>query len=484
MNKRTLPFLGFLLLALVTVSFLLNRGLAQGVIRNTDVHLATDSATHLQGETVRFAGTLDFRTDEEVFFHQVALVVDGPGTEDLDVALPLLQGEGFDLTGISGVTGILEVVPIGFTDLVPPGGTLPEGTLPAGTLPGGTLPPITCQDGTLPSGTLPGDTLPGTLPGGTLPGGALPGGTLPGTSLPGSGQFRGIGDTGAITYAIDWTPSAVGSYQAQLAVIAVGPQGCAISRSGQVHFLVGLLPPRLADCSKSHGFWKHQFKGRGKQQIDDDTLRALLSLIRSESGIFDEAFALSTLADANAILNFNKRKGHGNSGKGHKNNGGTGSKDATASTGERKKKKKNTNGGGDTAGDSGTGSPDVTISAKFRDKALAQTLAAWLNFAAGAIERNEMVDTDGNGVADLPFGDLIAEVESILSDPNASKADLEHAKDLAEAVNEHYKNNPACDTQPGTGTGTGIDTATGMGTGTGTGTGTNSKNKDKRKGKK
>ena len=66
-----------------------------------------------------------------------------------------------------------------------------------------------------------------------------------------------------------------------------------------------------------------------------------------------------------------------------------------------------------------------------------------MNFANGAIDRNEMVDTNRDGVLDTTFGDLMAEVEAILVDPDATKSDLNRAKHLAEAVNRHDRDNPA-----------------------------------------
>ena len=72
-----------------------------------------------------------------------------------------------------------------------------------------------------------------------------------------------------------------------------------------------------------------------------------------------------------------------------------------------------------------------------------------------------MVDTDGDGITDTTFGDIIAEVELILGSPDPSDGDLERAKDLAEAVNLHDQNNPDCVTGTGTGTGTGSSTGTG-----------------------
>ncbi len=84
------------------------------------------------------------------------------------------------------------------------------------------------------------------------------------------------------------------------------------------------------DCTEGLGFWKKQFKGKGKQHIDDDTLESFLGIIRRESGIFDEAFALAGIADASRILN-NKdgNRGRGNRGNGHGQGSGTGSRDAT-----------------------------------------------------------------------------------------------------------------------------------------------------------
>jgi 3-oxoacyl-[acyl-carrier-protein] synthase II len=57
----------------------------------------------------------------------------------------------------------------------------------------------------------------------------------------------------------------------------------------------------------------------------------------------------------------------------------------------------------------------------------------------------EQIDTDGDRIGDTTFSQLIAEVESILNDENATKADLERAKDLAESVNVHDEGNSECD---------------------------------------
>ena len=56
-----------------------------------------------------------------------------------------------------------------------------------------------------------------------------------------------------------------------------------------------------------------------------------------------------------------------------------------------------------------------------------------------------------DGTLDTAFGDAIAEIESILVNENSTKGELERAKDLAESVNQHDKDNPDCDTGSGSG---------------------------------
>ena len=73
MNGRSLVYSGVLLLALITASVLLSRGLVQGVLENTDIDLTVS----VQGQVVNATGTIAFAEAEEVFIHQVALIADG-----------------------------------------------------------------------------------------------------------------------------------------------------------------------------------------------------------------------------------------------------------------------------------------------------------------------------------------------------------------------------------------------------------------------
>ena len=223
--------------------------------------------------------------------------------------------------------------------------------------------------------------------------------------------------------------------------------------------VVGQVAIGDCECARGKGFWKHAFGGRGNRPFDRSTLEGFLATIRSESAIFDEVFALSGIADASRILNPDRHRGNGNRGNG---NGGNNTASDPTMTGKRNRRKGQGGRGGSV---NGFDAAEMHVG-KSLDKTLTHVLSAWLNFAKGAIDWNEMIDTNRDGVPDTSFGDLIGEVEAIMADPNATKHDLNRAKKLAEAVNSHDKDNPDC------GTGTGASTATGAATGTSTGGGT------------
>jgi hypothetical protein len=62
-----------------------------------------------------------------------------------------------------------------------------------------------------------------------------------------------------------------------------------------------------------------------------------------------------------------------------------------------------------------------------------QLLAAWLNFANGAIEWNRLVDTNGDRTADTRFLDAIAAVESLRLEPGTPRAELDRRKVILES---------------------------------------------------
>ncbi len=142
-------------------------------------------------------------------------------------------------------------------------------------------------------------------------------------------------------------------------------------------------------CSRSHGFWKHEFKPFKAQHIDPVTLLAYLELVDFASAVFSEVIPASTLEEAHDVMWPQK--------------------------------------------------PSMLNLAR------AQALAAWLNAAHGCILWSEMIDTDGDQTPDMEFLDVMAEVELILGDLSSDHSALVHAKDLAEAVNLHDEDNPECE---------------------------------------
>lgn len=223
MNRKAIAYSAVLLVSLVVVSTLLHRGVVHGVLQNDDLQLRTDRRVYDVGDTVRFSGALIFTQYEHVLVHRVALVVDGPGGEDLNVALPLEGGEVQDLTGDRRLSGRL-TADVNLTGLVSPGGTLPGGsTLMAGTLSDS----IDCSEASPSRGLRPELRSP----------------TPPAMGLSTGGQeFKGVGETGRITYNVSWLSEIDGEYQAQLVLTAAGREGCTITRSPIVRFALLAQP--------------------------------------------------------------------------------------------------------------------------------------------------------------------------------------------------------------------------------------------------
>ena len=265
--------------------------------------------------------------------------------------------------------------------------------------------------------------------------------------------------TSTATYADDTgTPGNAVSDNASVTFIAAGIYTVSVSVAdddgGSDADSLTKIVADDCDCAESKGFWKREYSDKGKEnQIDDLTLQTYLDMVNFASGHFSEVTAAATLGQARQVLD---PKGGSNGGS---RGGSNQSKDAGSASGSRKSKKsdKDKKKGGDKSGsgDSNSGSnPD-----KKRRDATSQALAAWLNFAKGGVEWDEAITVgqgshSGSGtgapvVEVLSFEALIAEVEAILNNPNATKDDLNRAKELAESVNQHDANNPLCSTGSG-----------------------------------
>lgn len=63
-----------------------------------------------------------------------------------------------------------------------------------------------------------------------------------------------------------------------------------------------------------------------------------------------------------------------------------------------------------------------------------QLLAAWLNFANGAIGLADLVDTDGDGSHDSTFAAALLQAEGVRNDPTSTRAQLLAQKDILERI--------------------------------------------------
>jgi hypothetical protein len=136
-----------------------------------------------------------------------------------------------------------------------------------------------------------------------------------------------------------------------------------------------------ADLPRSAGYWYQQYRNGPAQKLDDVTLGCYLEIVGLVSSVFHELTDASTPARARSVLR----------------------NPAAAS--------------------------DVVVQL---DR---QLLAAWLNFANGAVAWDELVDTDGDGVADTQFGVVVSTAEADRSNPASSDAVLEAHKDVLELIN-------------------------------------------------
>jgi FtsP/CotA-like multicopper oxidase with cupredoxin domain len=64
-----------------------------------------------------------------------------------------------------------------------------------------------------------------------------------------------------------------------------------------------------------------------------------------------------------------------------------------------------------------------------------QLLTAWVNFANGGVEYNELLDTDGNGTLDTTFANVMATAETVRNNLASTKAQLQAQRDILVRIN-------------------------------------------------
>ncbi len=131
-DKKSLTYSAVLLLGLVFVSVLLNRGVIQAAHSNSQVALTTDQSVYAEGEDIVFTIATEFSLNEQVDIKQVRLKnVSGP--TPLDTALPLAPTSGqYENVPVASGTLMVNVDFLGITL-----GSSAPGTIPGTTLPGG-----------------------------------------------------------------------------------------------------------------------------------------------------------------------------------------------------------------------------------------------------------------------------------------------------------------------------------------------------------
>ena len=135
------------------------------------------------------------------------------------------------------------------------------------------------------------------------------------------------------------------------------------------------------------GFWQHQFDpATNKPQVDASARQAYLSLLSQASNIFSELFPVSTPTEAWLLLQ-----------------------------------------------------PEDTKATTIRGQAIEQALAAWLNFAWGAMAWDDIIPALSH-----PFYQVMVDIETIFLTADSSAADYVWANDLAVAINEMDAKDKAC----------------------------------------
>jgi hypothetical protein len=140
----------------------------------------------------------------------------------------------------------------------------------------------------------------------------------------------------------------------------------------------GVIITGNADDTEGSGWWKHQYSGTGQPHIDQATAAAYLEIVNAVSSVFSESTIASTADDVHAILSPN---------------------------------------GNDR-----------------RARARAELMAAWLQFASGAVDWDATVPTGGGG--SVAFLDLMSAAEATILDGTATDAQLK-AVELALANVRH-----------------------------------------------
>jgi len=145
---------------------------------------------------------------------------------------------------------------------------------------------------------------------------------------------------------------------------------------------VAVIITANADKARMKGYWQHQYSGKGKIDFDEATLEGYLTIVSHMSTVFNEARDTSTIEKAHDVFFQKQNKGS---------------------------------------------------AIEQLDREL---LVVWLNFANGAIDYMELVDSDLDGIVDTPFADVVAAAEVVRLDPDATKEETKRQTQILHHVSE------------------------------------------------
>ena len=135
-----------------------------------------------------------------------------------------------------------------------------------------------------------------------------------------------------------------------------------------------------ADLTRSAGYWYQAYRGKKNGPFTPQETQCFLDIVEFMSTVFNEETSVATVAEASELLKGGKK-------------------------------------------------PPMT---EIFDR---QLLAAWLNFANGAIDLGFLVDTTGDNAPDTAFGDVLGAAEAARLNPATTQDELEDWKDLLELIN-------------------------------------------------
>ena len=155
--------------------------------------------------------------------------------------------------------------------------------------------------------------------------------------------------------------------------------GAADDDLGSASDTVAVIIAGNASVPRGAGYWQTQYRPR-PTAFSEERRQCYLAIVRFVSAVFSELRLLDTVAQAFDVMAVNQNTGS-----------------AT-------------------------------------EKLDRELLAAWLNFANGAFDLGELVDTDGDGVADTAFATVLATAESVRIGPSSEAQKLAQ-RDILQRIN-------------------------------------------------